>query len=220
MTSSVLRRPATIPLMRGRSHQAAFFVSVPAATWLFVAAPTQTARFAALVYGIALCGMFLASATYHLHNYAGLSRKILRRIDHSGIAVLIAATYTVFALMALDGVWQVALLTFVWTGAAFGVALNFFPMDRVEMLRGIVYITLGWSALLILPVVVMHLSTVEILFMFLGGLTFTSGAVVLKTQRPDPLPHVFGYHEVWHLFVIAGEAFHFVFVALLVLSAT
>lgn len=215
---TIYRRPGTTPLMRGRMHQFAFVVAIPAVAALVVSAPSAPARAAALVYGLGLSAMFGASATYHLYSYSHMSRAILRRLDHSMIFVLIAATYTPFALLALDGAVSWTVLVVVWAGAAFGVSLSIFRMDQVRVVKSALYFVLGWMAVVLFPLMITRVPPPALALLVLGGVIYTAGAVCLGRRRPDPLPLVFGYHEVWHACVVAAAACHFAFVAIILFS--
>ena len=207
------------PAWRGVMHQGAFFVAIPAGLALVVLAQGTSARIAGVVYALSLIGMYGTSATYHRLARSEHSRRILKRLDHSMIFVLIAGTVTPVALLGLHAPWSTALLIAVWGGAAAGVALKMSRIDRFRVLSGALYIVLGWAAILVGPQLVHGLNTASLTLVIVGGLLYTTGAIVLLRGRPDPAPATFGYHEVWHSLVVSASACHYVAILLLVLLA-
>ncbi len=138
---------------------------------------------------------------------------MLCRIDHSAIFVFIAASYTPVALLVLDGPTATVVLTAAWAGALAGVALSLAWISAPRVLFAATYVALGWIALLALPELVSRMPLAPLLLIGGGGLLYTAGAVVYARRRPDPWPHVFGFHEVFHALVIAAAAMHFVAMA-------
>jgi hemolysin III len=208
----------TKPLFRGRLHQAAFFVAVPAGVFLIATADGPRARTAAIIYSLALAGMYGVSALYHRLPWSPNAKRRMKRLDHSMIFVLIAGTYTPFALLVLDGAWRWAVLSLVWVGAAVGISLKMFRIDGLRALAGTLYIGLGWLVVIAAPQLFGHLSWEASVLLVTGGLLYTAGAIVLAAHRPDPSPRVFGYHEVWHSMVIGGSACHFAAISLVLLA--
>jgi len=202
------------PRLRGRLHQVAFFASVPAGAALIRAAPTTTARVAAVVYALSLAAQFGVSAAYHRGRWSPPALRWMKRLDHSMIFLLIAGTYTPFGLLVLKGAWSVAILTIVWVGAAVGVALKMVRVDGLAVVTGVLYIALGWLAVVALPEIARGLPRPGIGLLLAGGVLYTAGAAVLARRRPDPNPATFGYHEVWHSMVIGGALCHYVVIAL------
>jgi hemolysin III len=170
------------------------------------------------VFGVGVALMFGASAGYHRIAWRPVNKLRMRRLDHSMIYVAIAGTYTPVVLVVLDGLWEALALAGVWAFVVAGVFVKLFGIDRLRVLGSAMYIVLGWSAVVGLPQILRELSVPEIALMFAGGLLYTGGAIVLATRRPDPDPQVFGYHEVWHAFTVAGWACHYVMVLLVLLS--
>lgn len=206
------------PRWRGRLHQAAFYVSIPAGFSLVAAAGTALARFGAIMYAISLSGMYGASAAFHRVNWRPRAWKWMQRLDHSMIFLLIAGTYTPFCLLVLDGAWSVVFLAVVWSGAVLGISLKL-STSRSSVLGSVLYILLGWVGVVTLPVVVGRLSATGIGLLLAGGILYTAGALVLFRRRPDPSPAVFGYHEVWHALVIAASVCHYALITMVVLSS-
>ncbi len=207
------------PTWRGVLHQGAFFVAIPAGLTLVVLAQGTSARIAGVVYAVSLIGMYGTSAAYHRLARSERSRRLLKRLDHSMIFVLIAGTVTPVALLGLQAPWSTFLLAMVWGGAAAGVALKMLQIDRFPVLTGALYIVLGWAAVIMGPQLVHGLNTASFTLVLVGGLLYTTGAIVLLRRRPDPAPARFGYHEVWHSMVVSASACHYVAVLLLVLLA-
>jgi hemolysin III len=206
------------PRLRGRLHEAAFFASIPAGLVLVVVAPSAAARVGALIYWVALMIQFGASAAYHLGAWGERAHGRMRRLDHSAIFILIAATYTPFCLMVLHGASAVVVLVIVWTGAAIGIATKLYRVD-LHVLSGFLYLGLGWVAVVVFPALVRELSTTGLTLMIVGGSFYSAGALVLALHRPDPSPTTFGYHEVWHAATIAAAACLYASILLVYLAA-
>ena len=204
------------PRLRGWFHEVAFFISIPAGVALAVLAAGTRARTATIIYAVSLTAVFGASAAYHRVDWSPEALRRMKRLDHSMIFVLIAGSYTPMCLLALHGAWTVVLLSLVWTGAAVGITLKNIRIDGFHVLTGFLYIALGWVALFALPQLVRELSPVEIVLMAAGGVLYTVGAIVLARHRPDPAPATFGYHEIWHAFIVAAAASHYAMVMLIV----
>lgn len=204
------------PLLRGWIHEAAFFAAIPAGIVLVLSAPTARSRIAAGVFALSLVGMYGISAAYHRGSWTPERKRALKRIDHSMIFVLIAGTYTPFALLVLHGTVAFVLLLVVWSGALAGVALKVARVDDLAALSGALYIILGWLVVALTPQLLRALSTTEVVLTAAGGVAYTLGAIVLAAHRPNPSPRVFGYHEVWHVFTVIGGACHYVVITLVV----
>jgi hemolysin III len=161
------------------------------------------------VFGFSLILLYTASALYHLLplSPAGVAR--LRMADHVTIFLLIAGTYTPFCLLALDGGWQVGLLGLVWGLAFLGVLLKLLWMDAPRWLSVTLYLGIGWVAVVAAPALLRSVPAGGIVWVLAGGLIYSAGALVYGLRRPNPVPGVFGFHELWHLFVLAGSACHF-----------
>jgi hemolysin III len=205
------------PRMRGRLHQVAFVASIPAGLLLVLLAPDARARVATMIYALTLTGLFGASASYHLGDWTEPAYARMRRLDHSMIFVLIAGTYTPYCLLVLDGTIATIMLIVVWAGAAVGVATKFYRVD-LHVVSGFMYIGLGWTVALSLPALLRGLDTPETMLLIVGGMLYSLGALVLATNRPNPWPRTFGYHEVWHTATIAAAACQYVSILLVVLG--
>ena len=209
--------PAAVkPLLRGVLHQAAFFASLVAAPPLIVGADGTRARVGAAVFAGAVAACFGASALYHRVTWTPHVRLWMRRVDHAGVYLLIAGTYTPVSLLVLRGAWRPAILATVWTGAAAAIVLKFVWVAAPKWLAAATGIGLGWVAVVALPQLVTRLSVVEVTLLIVGGLAYTAGAVVYARRRPDPFPAVFGYHEVFHALTIVAVICQYVAIALVV----
>jgi hemolysin III len=201
------------PRLRGVLHQYAFFVSIVFGSSLVVLAPSGRARVAAAIYAFAVSGLLGTSALYHRHNWRPRARMWMRRLDHSMIFVLIAGTYTPFSLLVLHGTLARAVLIVVWAGALGGIVLNLVWTTAPKWLTASVYIALGWVAVIAMPELARELGAAGVALLAGGGLLYTAGAVIYATQRPNPAPRVFGYHEIFHALVVAAALAHFAVVA-------
>jgi len=201
------------PRLRGVFHQYAFFAAIVAGTVLVVVADTWRERLAMWIYAFALASMFGVSALYHRVTWRSpVVRKWMRRLDHSTILLLIAGTYTPFALLAFDGTLADAILIVVWSGAAAGLVLNLLWVDAPTWLTAVVFIALGWVGAVAVPEL-LEFGIAPAVLVFAGGALYTIGALAYAFKRPDPRPHVFGYHEVFHLLVVGAALVHFVAIA-------
>jgi hemolysin III len=163
-----------------------------------------------IIYGLSLIAMFSASATYHLANVKPNALVILRKLDHSAIFILIAGTYTPFCLNAFTGFWRWGLLAIIWILAAIGILVKIFYIKAPRWLHTSTYVIMGWLCMMAAPQMPAVLPTSAIVWLILGGVIYTLGAIVYATKIFDFVPGKFGFHEVWHIFVILGAAAHFV----------
>jgi len=201
------------PRLRGVLHQWAFYVSLVAGALLVALAPSGRAAVVGGVYAVALAGMFGASALYHRGAWTPSVRPWLRRLDHSMIFVLIAGTSTPVTVLGLQGVLPVVVLAVVWGGALVGVLLKLVWIGAPRRLVASVYVVLGWIGIVLLPETARHLGLAPALLFVAGGAFYTAGAVIYMLRRPDPRPAVFGFHELFHLLVVAAALAHFVAIA-------
>jgi hemolysin III len=198
-----------IPRLRGVSHACAFWAALAAAVVLAVLAPAGSPRLAAVIYGTGLCALFGGSALYHRWRWSPRLRPLLRRIDHSTIFVFIAASYTPIALLVLGGWLRWVVLGLVWAGALAGVCLSVAWITAPRVLVACCYLALGWVAVIAVPQLVERLPTAPLLLLAAGGVFYSVGAAIYAARRPDPWPHVFGFHELFHACVIAAAGAHY-----------
>ena len=203
----------TRPRFRGVSHQYAFFASLITGLVLILVAPTRKATTAAAIYAASVSGLFGASALYHRVTWRPVTRRWMRRLDHSMIFVLIAGTYTPFGLLVLHGTLARVVLGVVWGGALAGVVLKLVWVDAPKWLMAGVYLALGWVGVATAPQLMARAGVGAVALIFAGGVLYSAGAVIYALRRPDPRPSVFGYHEIFHVLVIAAAAVHYAAIA-------
>jgi hemolysin III len=208
---------AAKPRMRGLSHYYAFFLSLVAGTLLVTTAPRGLATWTALVYAVSVSAMLGASSLLHRGSWTPEQARILTKLDHTCIYLLIAGTYTPISLIAMSGVIRVLVFTVVWLGAVVGIALEWIWYRPPRGWVTTNYIVVGWVALIALPQLWTSLGVAGFLLVLLGGVSYTVGAVIHAAQRPDPWPEVFGYHELFHVFVLVALVLHFAAIAFVVL---
>jgi hemolysin III len=140
----------------------------------------------------------------------------MRRVDHAGVYLLIAGTYTPVSLLGLGGAWRPAILATVWAGAAAAIVLKFVWVDAPKWLAAAIGIALGWIAVVALPQLASHVQPAAVILLIVGGLAYTAGAIVYARRRPDPAPAVFGYHELFHALTIVAVTCQYTAIALIV----
>jgi hemolysin III len=187
-------------------HQVAFCVAVVAAPFAIVAADGTRARVTVGVFAFSVAACFGASALYHRVTWSPRVRPWMRRVDHAGVYLLIAGTYTPASLLALEGAWQTVILTTVWAGAAAAIVVKFAWVDAPKWLAAAIGLALGWVAVVALPHLWSRIDRAGVLLLVAGGLAYTVGAVVYAFRRPNPFPAVFGYHELFHALTLVAVA--------------
>ncbi len=206
------------PKFRGVSHEWAFFLSLGLGIALIVLADTPKEYIAVGIYGVSLCALFGTSALYHRVNWkTDKSRMLMRRLDHSMIFLLIAGTVTPFALLTMPSTFGTAILIAVWSAAVIGVVVELLWISSPKWVSAAMYVAVGWIAAVAFPELVGTAGAWAGLLIAAGGILYTVGAVVYATGRPNPSPTHFGYHEVFHLFVIGAAALHFAAVSMFAL---
>jgi hemolysin III len=203
--------------MRGVLHELAFVVAVVLGVVLIQHANGLRPRVAAIAFAVSVASMFGASALYHRVNWSPGLRRWMRRLDHAMIYGLIAGTYTPFGLLVLHGSWRVVVLAVVWSGAAAAVVLKLAWVDAPKWLAAVIGISLGWVGVIVAPQIVNRIGFSGFSLLLAGGIAYTAGALVYALRRPDPLPALFGYHEIFHALVIAAVALQYSVVAFYVL---
>ena len=205
--------------MRGWLHAYAFGVAVVAGIVLCAMAasrPGPAAVISCVIYSVTVCALFGTSALYHRRVWSRRMYPIMRRLDHSMIFVFIAGTYTPFAVLLLSPATATTILAIVWGGALAGVVLKLVWIAAPKWLSAVLYVSLGWVALIMLPDLWGDLGWLAVAAFGLGGLLYTVGAVVYASERPNPWPRTFGFHEVFHTLVIAAAAVHYAVISLAV----
>jgi len=207
------------PRLRGVSHQWACVVFVGLAALLIVLASGAREHVGAAAFAAALVAMFGTSAIYHRVNWRSLAARMWwRRLDHAMIFVLIAGTYTPFGLLALEGAWRWSVLSVVWAGALAAIVVALAWVEAPKWLSAALGILLGWVGIVAVPQLVDAVGALGMFLLAVGGVLYTFGAVVYARRRPDPVPAVFGYHEVFHACVIGAAACQYAVVAMLIAS--
>jgi hemolysin III len=202
----------------GLTHLATAIAALVGGVFLLLAAPANwPARAAALVYGVTLVLLFAASATYHLVKTRPARELLLRRLDHTAIFLLIAGTYTPVCVIVLTGTLRWVMLTAIWSMALAGIGFKLLTMRSPRWLSVAIYMAMGWLGVLSFGPLFQALPPPAMLWLLAGGLLYSLGAVVYATKWLDFYPGVFGFHEVWHLFVTAASGAFYVFVLLYVL---
>jgi hemolysin III len=205
------------PRLRGVFHQYAFFVSLPCGAALLLAASPGRARLAAGIYALALSALLGTSALYHRITWRPAARRWMRRLDHSMIFVLIAGTYTPVALLALKGSLATTILIVMWAAALGGVVFKLLWIDAPKWLLAAVYVALGFVSASVFGQLPAAIGWLGVAGLALGGLLYTAGAAIYAIGRPNPRPATFGYHEIFHVLVIAAAALHYAVIAFAVL---
>ncbi|MCK5930093.1 MAG: hemolysin III family protein [Nocardioides sp.] len=209
------------PKLRGWLHLATAPLTLAAGIVLVVLSPTATTRIGSALFAGSALVLFSVSAVYHTGTWSPRTWAFLRRFDHSNIFLLIAGSYTPFALILLEGTQQVVLLSVVWTGAVAGVGFRVFWTDAPRWLYTPIYIALGWAAVFFIPGFFRGATDLGVgvgvaIFTLIvaGGALYTLGGVVYGFKRPNPWPQWFGFHEVFHTFTILAFVSHYVGVSL------
>ena len=205
--------PTAKPRLRGVIHQWSFFVALAAGALLIWLAPAGRATAASAIYAVALCALLGTSALYHRINWRPPVRAWMRRLDHAMIFVLIAGTYTPFAMLVLDEPLSEVVLIGVWGGALAGIIFTLVWIQAPNWLTAAAYVALGWFSIIALPQLAERAGPGALVLLAVGGLAYTAGAVVYARRRPNPSPAVFGYHEIFHVLVVVAALAHFVAVA-------
>lgn len=202
------------PRLRGVLHELAFAISLVTGTILICLADGARARTGASIYAASVVLLFGTSAAYHRGTWGPRMHALMARLDHSMIFVLIAGTYTPFALLLLDGTQRWTCFGLIWGGAAVGVLLRNTVRRPARWLFTGLYLALGWVALAFLPALLHRGGVAVLVLLLVGGALYSVGAVVYGTRRPDPSPTWFGFHEVFHALTLAAFATHYVAVSI------
>ncbi len=204
------------PRLRGVFHLYGFVVFAVLGALLVAMAPGGRERVAAAAFGGALVLTFGVSALYHRGDWRPSARRVMRRLDHASIYLLIAGTYTPYGLLVLSGAWQLSILGVVWIGAALAIVQRVFWLDAPRWVPVASGIFLGWIGILVLPQIIEASGFWGTFLVAAGGVFYTLGAVVYAIQRPNFVPTVFGFHELFHVLTVLAASCQFAAIALLV----
>lgn len=204
------------PSLRGSLHRWSAPIAVLLTAWLAAGPQSGGSRAAVIVYGACVVVMLTASGVYHMARWSPPVKHTLRRVDHAAILLAIGGTYTGVIATSMSGPTRTGMLVLTWAVAAIGVGLRVFWFHAPGFVLALVYIGFGWM-LMVRPGAFLDALTVgELAWLAAGGLAYTAGAVFFAAKRPNPWPRTFGYHEVWHTFVVTAAFCHFVAIALIV----
>lgn len=192
------------------SHLIGFIFAV-IGTVVLLKLPGNSLDHAALgIFGAALIFLYLASTLYHALDLSVEANLVLRKIDHLMIYILIAGTYTPMCLIALKGAWGTSLLIGIWILAAAGAALTLLWFDAPRWLTTSIYILMGWLVVIASVPLKNSIGTAGLLWLIMGGVSYTIGGVIYGTKRPNITFSMFGFHEIFHLFVLGGSFCHYI----------
>mgnify|MGYP001815203890 CR=1 FL=1 len=207
------------PKLRGWLHAAMFPVAVVAGITLVALAGSSRARMAAAVFAVTAALLFGTSALFHRGRWSPRVHGILRRLDHANIWLIIAGTYTPFAVLALPPGQGRTLLLIVWIGALAGVVFRVGWVGAPRWLYTPLFVVIGWVAVFFIPGLLRGAGVAVVVLIIVGGVLYSAGAVVYGLRRPNPSPRWFGFHEVFHAFTVAAFIVHYVAVSLTVYGA-
>ncbi len=211
-------RPADAkPTWRGWIHAVSFPLAIVLGLVLLALGDTAAARWSSAVFVFTSMLMFGISATYHRFNWPDRSRVILKRLDHANIFLLIAGTYTPLAVLALPAEKGILLLSLVWAGALLGIGFRVFWIGAPRWAYVPLYVLLGWAAVLYL-VDLAQANLAMMVLVVVGGLAYTAGAVVYALKKPNPVPGVFGFHEIFHVLTVVAFLCHWTAVLLVAID--
>ncbi|HXV96638.1 MAG TPA: hemolysin III family protein [Gaiellaceae bacterium] len=202
--------------MRGVFHLYAFGVFALLGAALVTTTSGSRERLAVAAFGGCLVLTFGVSALYHRVDWRPAAKRVMRRLDHASIYLLIAGTYTPYGLLVLSGAWQFSILGVVWIGAALAIVQRLFWLDAPRWVPVAAGIFLGWVGIVALPQIIEASGLHGTALVAAGGLLYTLGAVVYAFQWPDVSPTVFGFHELFHVLTVLAASCQFAAVALLV----
>jgi hemolysin III len=208
--------PRIKPKLRGVFHELGFYAAVGLGIPLVLTAEAGRARVGALVFASCLAACFGASALYHRPTWTPRVRSWLARLDHAGVYLLIAGTYTPFGLLVMSTGWAIPVLSVVWSGALAAITLKLFWVRAPKWLSAAIGLTLGWVGVVAISEL-LKVDVIGLLLVVLGGLLYSAGAIVYARRRPDPAPTVFGYHELFHVLTLAAAGCQLAAIAFFVL---
>ncbi len=197
------------PLTRGYIHQGAFFIALGACAMLIAKSDEIRVLIANIIYSLTLVGMYGISALYHRPMWSRQSYLLMRSFDHAAIFALIAGTATPICLIGLKDELGLRLFSIMWGIATMGIFLTIFWTQGSKWIRALLYVAMGWLAIPYISEIKSTLGTANLQLLLIGGIIYTVGALVYAFKYPDPFPRIFGYHEIFHLFIVIASIFHF-----------
>nr|WP_298989915.1 hemolysin III family protein [uncultured Pseudokineococcus sp.] len=209
---------AVKPLLRGWLHLGMFPLVLAAGIVAVSLAPTTESRWAMAVFGLTAAMLFGVSALYHRGRWSPRTQVLLKRFDHSNIFLIIAGTYTPFAVLLLQPGPQRVLLLVAWIAALVGIAFRIFWVGAPRWLYVPAYVAMGWVAVAFLPQFLEGGGPAVLVLVVVGGLLYTAGALVYGLKRPDPSPRYFGFHEIFHALTVVAFVCHYVAASLALYS--
>jgi hemolysin III len=198
------------------THLAGFFAAVIGLVLIVQAAAHDAPKATAMaIYGTSLALLFFASSVYHFFDLGPRGNRLLRHLDHSSIFLLIAGSYVPPMLTLLGGAWRISMLAVIGGLAVAGILFKLVWVDAPRAISTALYLAMGWVVIVPAPIILPQLDGLQLATLIGGGLAYSVGALVYALQWPDPYPLRFGFHEIWHLFVLAGAGAHFAFMVTL-----
>jgi hemolysin III len=198
------------------THLAGFFAAVVGLVLIVQAAQNDAPKATAMaIYGTTLALLFFSSAVYHFFDLGPRGNRLLRHLDHASIFLLIAGSYVPPMLVLLGGTWRISMLIAVGTLAILGIVFQLFWINAPRGITTALYLAIGWIVVIPAPIILPQLGGLQLATLIGGGLAYSVGAVIYALKWPDPYPLRFGFHEIWHLFVMAGAGAHFAFMVTL-----
>jgi hemolysin III len=204
------------PRLRGVFHEIGFYLAAATGAAMVVTADPGRAQVAAAIFAGCVAVCFGASAVYHRPMWRPRARAWLARLDHAGVYLLIAGSYAPFGLIVMSKGWAIPVLAIVWSGALVAILFKLLWVQAPKWLSAAIGLMLGWVGAVAFPQL-LRLSPVAVVLVAASGILYSAGAVIYARRRPDPHPHVFGYHELFHLLTVAAAACQYVVVAFYVL---
>lgn len=207
------------PLLRGYFHLCAALAAVAGLVVLTLLAHSARTYVGGAVFAASLVLLYTTSAAYHVISWGRRMHGLMKRLDHSMIFVFIAGTYTPFCLLAINQTWGIVLLPVVWSVAGAGILLKVVWPYAPRWLGVALYVSTGWIGVVASTEMADWFALVPLILLATGGVLYTIGGAIYALKRPDPFPRVFGYHEIFHLLVIAGSAVHYSLIAIYLMPA-
>ena len=201
------------PLLRGSFHKWGFFFSIPLffiALWIALQQTGPHVVWVSVIYSTSLCALLGTSALYHRIDWSDENRLWMRRLDRTMIFVLIAGTYTPLGVLVYEGIWNTRILWTLWILVVLGFFMNMVWVQAPKWIRSVLYIAAGWLSIFSFPQIFSKAHSICGALLLGGGIVYTIGAVFYAAKRPNPIPGVLGYHELFHIMVLIAALMHYV----------